>query len=1078
MGWVSFWASDRRNGDWTIAFDGVGAKVDAMWNSPDRARRVAAVALLIGGICTAWTPSASAQGLSGAAIEGIVVTGTGTPVRGALVTLTESATSAARAATTGESGISRFENVLVGLYDIEAKAIGLLPASARGIALHVGDHARIRLVLKSPVAQNIGEVTVKGATLRDPGAGGPASSIPREAIQSLPLLNRNFVDLFAMSPQAIGPGSLWVSGQHSRFNAIQIDGAIGNDLFGVNVTPGSGAGARSISLEALREIRILVAPFDVRQGGFSGGLINAVTRSGSNSLHGAVFSSHSRSEFVGADTAGAGVATFDQLQYGVSVGGPIVRDRIHYFAVAEGQSKTTRFTGPSVNEPATGVSEATALRASQVFREKYGFDPGGPEAPDLGQPNGNLFLKLSWHPSLNHAMELTQAFNKARSDGLNRESRNLNNVDGWQLSNSGPVSRFINYGAHFKALSSIGALTNEMILGATNIEIAINSRNRVPLFIVQADLPNHYLAGGSTKAAQGTLTTQRVYELTDNVSWSGGAHLITLGTQNVVVRIRDNFFLGSWGVWSFANVDALERKDASLYEVALPLTERGPLADYSSALMSVYMQDQWRPRDRVSVTVGLRADVPFFDAPPSNQILKSNEKLGGIDTGNFPSGNAVFAPRIGFSWELGTERRSMLRGGAGAFTGRPPLAWLTGAFSSTGQEQTILVCRRADGVPAPTTDVDNLPSRCLNAAAGPGRPSVNYFDSRFRFQQAIKYAAGFDHAFAESFVASVDVIHTRSRNNTIVNDVNLAERGVNGEGRTMYGSITSAGVARPTRIDSVGFGAIHQYANVSTDRSTSISLSARQTWRSGGFLHFGYDWSRTMDIMSMTGFISTVILRNNPVDGTLSRRELRRSGRDIPHSLVATAIVPVGFGITASGYFRIRSGTPYAVTVSGDANADGTARNDLAYIPRDAGDISLANPDVYPALDAFIQSQPCLRRQRGRLVTRNSCRNPRVYLLDGRIAKKLWTGDARGFEIVADLFNVANMLNRSWGLVRETTSREDAPLLPVSGWDLARNRPRYSIPVSANGQPVLLPLNKVVADASRWRVQLGVRYDF
>jgi hypothetical protein len=160
-----------------------------------------------------------------------------------------------------------------------------------GIALHLGDRLLLRLALGGGVASELNKVTVNAAVLRDPGAGGPAHSIPREALQNLPLLNRDFVGLFALSPQAVGPGSLWVSGQHSRFNAIQIDGATGNDLFGTNVTPGSSAGGKSVSLEALEEIRILVAPFDVRQGGFSGGLINAVTRSGSNILRGAVFSS-------------------------------------------------------------------------------------------------------------------------------------------------------------------------------------------------------------------------------------------------------------------------------------------------------------------------------------------------------------------------------------------------------------------------------------------------------------------------------------------------------------------------------------------------------------------------------------------------------------------------------------------------------------------------------------------------------------------------------------------------------------------------------------------------------------------
>jgi len=1053
------------------------ANLEVMWKSAARVRCAVAM-FFLAGIVAGGSTRTSAQGLAGAAIEGTVVSADGAPVRGAIVTLTESETGSRRVGSAGERGTYLFENVAVGSYRLEARAIGKLPASREGIVLHLGERVRIRQVLYSDAAKKLGDVTVNGLAARDAGAGGPAHSVPGEAIRNLPLLNRNFVDLFAMSPQALGPGSLWVSGQHSRFNAIQIDGATGNDLFGVNVTAGSGAGGRAISLEALREIRILVAPFDVRQGGFSGGLINAVTRSGSNSFHGAAFSSYSRSELVGRDTSGAGVATFDQVQYGISVGGPLVRDRLHYFAVLEGQSRTTQFAGPSVDEPATGVSEATALRAAQIFRDRFGFDPGGPEPPDLSQPNGNALLKLSWQPSRNHSVELTQSVSRARSEDLNRVSRDLSSVAGWQLSNSGSISKNSSSSTRLKAISAFGKLTNEAVISASAVDLSVDSRNRVPLFTVQADLANHYLAAGSTKAAQGTRTTQKVFEFTDNISLSSGAHHFTFGTQNIVLHTRDNFFLGSWGVWSFSSVDALDRGEPSLYEVALPLTENGPLADYSSTLLSAYVQDHWRPYDRLSFTVGIRVDAPYIDAPRTNATLASNRNLGAIDTGNFPSRNAVVAPRVGFAWELGSDRRALLRGGIGAFTGRPPMAWLTGAFSNTGQEQTLLVCRRADGVPAPTSDITRLPTRCLNAAAPPSVPSVNYFDAGYRFQQAVKYAVGLDRDFGRSIQGSIDVIHTRSRNTTVVRDVNLVNRGINAEGRTMYGSIASNGVASPARIENAEFGPIYLYSNVSADRSTSVAVSAQRRWSSGGLLQIGYDWSRTLDVMSMTGFISTVILRSSPVDGTLSERLLRRSGRDIPHSLVATAIFPAGWGLTASSFLRVRSGTPYAFTAGGDANADGTARNDLAYIPRDAGDLSLANPDRYPALDQFIESQPCLRRQRGRIMARNTCRNPPFYSFDGRIARKLTVRDSRGLEISADLFNIPNMLNRHWGLVRETTSREDMALLPVRSWDSVMNRPRYAVPVASNGQPILPSIDRVVPDASRWRIQLGMRYDF
>ncbi|MGK2960608.1 MAG: TonB-dependent receptor [Gemmatimonadaceae bacterium] len=1038
----------------------------------------AAIFALLSCICALGSGSAAAQGLSGAAVDVTVVTAEGAPVPGATITMIARSTGAIRAGAADRAGTLSFDNVAVGSYRVTARVMGRRPSGIDSIGVHLGERLRIRLVMDAATPQDLGTVTVTTSSLRDGGAGGSATHVSRAALRGIPLLNRDFLGLLGVSSQAVGPGSLWVSGQHSRFNGIQIDGATANDIFGVNIAAGSGSGGRAIPLEALDEISILVAPFDVRQGGFSGGLINAVTRSGSNVFRGSAYSSYSRSELVGVDTAGSSVPAFDQIQYGMSAAGPIFRDRLHYFAVAETQSRSTRFSGFPTDEPQTGVSEATAVRAAQAFRERYGFDPGGPEPPRLNQPNANLFLKLSWQPAPNHTLEITQSLSRARNDVLNRELRNQTNVEGWQLSNSGALQRSDVIAARVRSLSTFGRFTNEALVSVSANVIRSDSRNRVPLFLVGADIPGVFLAGGSTKASQGTRTKQRVVEFTDNLTWYAGTHRITAGTQNIFLGVRDNFFLGSWGVWTFGSVESLERGEPSRYEVALPGANGGPVADYSSALLSLYAQDYWQAHPRLSLTAGLRLDVPALDAPRSNQTLEDNASLGSIRTSDFPSNNAILAPRIGFAWNVGRELRTMVRGGAGVFAGRPPFVWLTGAYTATGQEQSLLVCGPADGVPAPTTDIGNLPSRCLNTAARQGLPTVNYFDPGYRFQQAVKYVAGVDHDFGHSFIGSLDVIHTRSRDNTFVRDVNVVERGRNAEGRMMYGTFDSRGAARTTRVDSTGFAGIYEYSNVSGDRSTSVAVSGQRRWKSGGIVQAGYNWSRTLDVMSMTGLISSVILRSNPVDGTHSRRALRRSARDVPHNFSAMAVVPAGKGTTVSAFVRARSGTPYAFTVSGDANADGVQRNDLAYIPLDPADISLVDPAKWPALDNFIESRPCLDGQRGRIVTRNSCRNPAVFAFDGRIATKLWTRRERGLEISADLFNIPNMISSRWGLVRETSSREDVPLLLVSGWDAAKNRPRYVVPESPTGALGFPPIDQVVVDASRWRIQLGARYDF
>jgi len=421
----------------------------------------------------------------------------------------------------------------------------------------------------------------------------------------------------------------------------------------------------------------------------------------------------------------------------------------------------------------------------------------------------------------------------------------------------------------------------------------------------------------------------------------------------------------------------------------------------------------------------------------------------------------------------------MLRGGVGGFAGRPPFAWLTNAYVGTGKVQTVLICNAPGTVPAPTTDIARLPRNCINTPAVPAPPRITYFASDFRFQQAIKYVLGLDHQLGLGFTTSLDVIHSKTRNHLHVSDVNLVERGVNAEGRVVYGRLlTSQGgvVSYPTRVDSLNFGPVYRFGNISADRSTSVAAEVEKHWTGGGQLQFGYSWSRSEDVMSLSGFNGLVILTTNPIDGSIAKRNLRRSARDIPHNLVATAVVPVRFGLTASIFFRARSGTPYAYVNNGDANADGTQGNDLAYIPRDAADVSLANPADYALLDAFIDTESCLRNQRGHIMSRNSCRNPAVQSLDLRLAKSFRTRREERLEVSADVFNLPNLLNHGSGLVRETTGREETQLLTVVGWDGAANRPRYRIPTSS-GQ-LAVRRNGIVVDASRWRMQLGARYSF
>jgi hypothetical protein len=1010
-----------------------------------------------------------AQGVAGAAIEGIAVDSAGRPVAGALVTVRHEASGAEYRTSTDAAGRFHLDVVPAqGAFTLRARLVGRPPVSEAELHLEVGDRLYRRLVFGAEHQEALAEVTVRASPLA--AYGGPGYAIPGEGIRALPLFNRDFTGLFAAAPQALGRDLNSISGQHPGYNAIQIDGANGNDVYGVGRTPGALAGAKSISLEALEGLRVLVAPFDVREGGFSGGLINAVTRSGGNRLEGSAFMSLQGPFLVGPDTAGAPAATFEKIQYGFTASGPILRDRLHFFVAVDLQRSVTPFVGPEAGAPGTGVSDSVARRAADVFRTRYGFDAGSPDAPLIHQPDRDLFAKLSWQLGVGSRLELTHNWVDAASDQFNRDVRGRINRDGWALSRSGWRQTALVHATRVRLWTAGGRWSNELQAGYETTAESQTSNLGTPLFLVETDtVPATYLAGGSVVTGQGTMLDQRLFEATDNLTWSAGRHEITVGGRLQLFHVVDNLFLDSWGVWRFPSVDALEQLAPDRYEVNLPLRPGGPVADFGSRSVAAFVQDRWAPTERLNLTVGLRIDIPFMDAPLRNDTLAASDALGRLDTGSFPSGNALLAPRVGVQYDLTGGWRTVLRAGAGVFSGQPPFAWLGGAFSNTGLDQQTLVCTpTAGGVPPPVVDPAQRPSACLGSGGRASQTSsVVAFSRGFRFPQSVKLLLGLDHDFGAGLTASLDLMTSETRHAAYLSDSNLTAAGVSAEGRVMYGTLNAVGVAQPARRDPARWALVLVFEDRSRDRFRALTLTVKKGWAPGGYVELGWQWSRTEDLFTINKISAALTLLATPIDGSLAERSLTRSGYDVPHSLTASGAIPLPGHTTISFLARYQSGRPYAYTVTGDANADGMNSNDLLYVPAGPGDISLADTTQYAALDRFIQSEPCLRTQRGRIMARNSCRNPGFFTLDARVS---WDVPlfGRRVEVGADIFNLPNLLNGSWGLIRQTSAGEGLTgLLSVVGWDAARGRPVYAL------APVLPAQRQVLLDVSRWRIQLG-----
>lgn len=1066
------------------------------------ARRAGAAALLFG--CAA-APLA-AQGITSAALTGRVTDEQGNPVATATVELVNTATGQRYTARAGADGRYFFENVQVGgPYTIDVRALGHEPARQTDIYLKLGQRIERNFSLRATAVEvNAVVITAEMNPMINQARTGAQGFVSEADLVRLPTLGRNFTDFIVTVPQVVTTGvpGASVGGQNNRFNNIQIDGGVNNDLFGLAAsgTPGGQANAHPISVEAVKEYQVLVAPFDVRQAGFTGGLVNAVTKSGSNEFHGTLFGYLQNQSLVGDDPAGNPQADFHQNQLGGSFGGPLVRDKAHFFVTLDIQDRASPFVGERIGT--NGIAEATANRIRDILINdaRYGFDPGVPDAPTQENPDKNFFGKFSLQLGANSSLELSHNFVDASNDNLIRNAAATGFRDGFQLSNSGYAFASITNTTRAIFTARPGAsFSNELILSRQIIRDERALPNRVPLLFIGGEQSGRNVAVGADRFSHENFLDQDIYQITNNATFSRGTHLITVGTHNEFFGFVNGFFPASLGVWSFTDTTALIAGTPNRYEIALPRRPGGPTADFNVAQLGFYVQDRWSPTPNLTLTAGVRLDVPNMKAPPTNTLTQLRDTLG-VNTGAFPESNALWSPRIGFNYDVRGDGGTVLRGGIGVFSGRPPYVWLSNAYGNTGLEQATLICDGGapgsgylDTVPVFTIDPDNQPQACGGGAvtAAAAAASIVYFDPEFRFPQNLKIALGLDHQMPWGIVGTVDFLYTKSVNQFYITDVNL--RGVQGfsageAGRPLYGTISATSTSTtPARV-TAAVRDVLRHENKSEDRSMSITTQLQR--RFTGWLEFnvGYTYSKTKDLFSLTSSIASSNYRFTALDGSLENRNLRVSAFDIPHKLTISGSVAAPLGITAALIFIHSSGHPFAFMVQDDVNGDSFGGNDLVYVPRDRADMAVdgngtaagvgtvpQQDSVYAVIDGFIRQHDCLQAHRGSIMPRNSCRTDPVSFLNMRLTKDIPTFRGHRIELTMDAFNVLHMLNKDWGVVKEYSPFEQVNFLRRFGYDNVSQRGIYGLNSQSGSTAPLLPR---IVESARWRLQFSARYVF
>ncbi len=1049
------------------------------------------------------TSTAGAQGVTDAAIEGTTraTDSAGAPVSAQLLIINRR-TGAQLELRSDAGGRFAAEHLSPGgPYRVEARATGV-SAARDGIMLVLGQRYSLSLVL-SPDTAKLAEVVVKApSSVLAQSHMGASHTVSDSAIHKLPLLSRDFTELLQTAPEVTGTS---VSGANNRMNDIQVDGVSNNDYFGLSRgsgTPGGQEGARSLPLEAVQEFQIQTAPFDIRQGSFTGGQINAITKSGTNQFHGSLFGFYQGQGLAGNDTAGNGSPDFNVEQYGGSVGGPIIRDKLHFFAAGEFRHRVTPFSGPTIGSTTNvGITADSAQRFSDILNG-YGIAPGSFGAFSTTSDAQNVFAKITAVTGKTGTAELSINYAHGITQDSIAPARAINGD--YRLTSAAFAPEARTWAGHGKWTTLVGDYSNELLAGyAVTNEPRSAASDAPAIFVQNVGAAGTRLIAGADPSSQLLSLRQRDAELTDNLTRSFGNHTVTVGAQAELMHFTFSNFSNEIGQYVFFDLDSLAAGRPSRFMRNLALEPGAATSDFGVRQYSAYAQDAWNITPKLVVTLGARLDRSSFpDAPRQNDSLAASSF--GINTSQFIDPVTQFSPRLGFHW--GVRAGTAIRGGVGIFTGRDPYSWMSFAYSNTGTGALLLNCSGA-GVPNFVADPNAQPDACTTGSA-PSAASLSYFVKDFKLPQSVKYAIGADQQLPYGMVASVDFTYMHGMNSLYITNNNLAGPvgTLSGEGgRVMYGTIaaTSKKGSVPTvtpDVVSSAYGPILENANRSGDRTYIATGQIQKAWSNEMELGVAYTHMDAKDYFSLRDAQSVSNYGFSTVDGSLANRNLATSTYNIPNKITITATKNLPWGFALSGIYIGRSGTPYTFIVNGDANADAVGNkigafdrqaDDAVYVPTGPGDITLvrdsavsptvnalvpANASAYDSLNAFINSVSCLRENRGKLLPRNACRNPWQNIFNARVAKTLHVGQGgRDVELIGEVYNVLNLLSSDWGLIRETgtlsgAGTENVALLRLRASDAANGRNAYD---------VTLPGREVVnTDASRWRMQLGARVAF
>ena len=1061
-----------------------------------------------------------------AEIQGLITVGNA-GIAGANITAIHQPTGTKYVTTSRNDGRYNLTNLKIGgPYLLQVSYVGLKTEKQDDINLLLGQSykANFKLVEASSNLKEVVVSSTKQDKVFNNARTGSQETFNRNQITSLPTISRSYKDIIKLTP-TYNSGSF--GGQSSQLNNITIDGANFNNSFGLSGDIGGQTGQNAVSLDAIEQIQVNTSPFDVKNGGFVGGGINSVSRSGTNTYSGSVYQYFKSKDWQGYDVNAAPYTiTVPKQDYsydlkGFTAGGAIIKNKLFLFVNGEQEATTTpgtTWSASSASNPANGSTISSANKDSldklaAFLKSKYNYDPGAYQGYSYVSNSKRLTAKIDWNIDANNT--LTFKYNYLRSASQippsNSGSASTRQASatalpfygaGYQINNNADV--FI---AELNSKIS-NRISNKLQVGYSALRDYRNalSSKEFPMVDILDGNGKPFTSFGYELYTYGNKLNTDVYQFNDNLSIYAGKHEITLGTQTSYKKYLNGFSPNYEGTFRFASLNDFINSangvgtKSTVYSLSYTLGGGDfPLVGPKDFESGVFAQDKYRATDKLTITYGVRLDyTKFYNTFLYNPVVDTLTRFyQGIhaNTGAAPNMAIQVSPRIGFNYDVYGDQTLQLRGGAGLFQGAPPFVWVSNQASNSGMALFGSFTNNNTNVFNP--DVNAY--RPAATASLSKSYSINVTDPNYKFPQVFKSTFAADKKLGNGWTLTAEGTFTKQFNASVFQNIALPNTGLvkltDGRWRFPYTSIYPLGGTQ------MGGTTAASANNPTIGNAIYMTNSDR-----------GYAWTGTLQVQKVTrNFIFTAaytrqeakdaavsgstaatmwgskVTSDNPNDFTIGN-----SNNYMPHRIIASVVYKKEFTknlLTSVG--MVYEGSPnYATSyyVQGDVNGDGITYNDLMFIPKTANQIKLVNAsgdtrtqtELWNQLDAFIANNPYLFNHRGQFAERNAYVLPWTHKVDLNFTQdvKFMVGSNKHtLRFTADIYNFTNLLNKDWGVYYIPTTT--TPLV-FQKLDTDGRTPIYTFPYmdAVNKVPYTRAYKPSPSLGSRYQIQIGVRYLF